>query len=418
MTLNLLGMVSETGASYRSAGSCLTATRMAVDDVNKCDTVLKDYDLVYKWIDSKCDPGTALDRMFRHLYHDPPYIMLLGAACSVATEATAQVSYFWNLTQVSYESSSPVLSNRARFPRFFRLYPPDQKLNIARIALMKYFNWTMVATINEAREYFSAVIGDFVQRLEGTGTTVISQEIFVNEPYSRVQNLKRRDARIIITAMYEDMARETLCAAFKIGLYGPHIVWMFTGWFSKTFWKEDLDRLDCNEEEMATAVEGAILTGAVFMNPVEERGAANITAKEFEILYKNNSLYDKKWASTDTIAPFCYDHIWVSSMALDCADKQLRENGYNKTLDGFTYSDVVIGDIVFNCMSNISFTGVSGRLSFRNSSDPDRSVDIERIQDGDRIKIALYRQDVADKHFEWVPGALRWTSKSICTSNY
>ena len=59
--LNLLGMMSETGESYRSAGACLTAMRMAIDDINSYDRILKDYDLVYKWIDSKvCTISTFL----------------------------------------------------------------------------------------------------------------------------------------------------------------------------------------------------------------------------------------------------------------------------------------------------------------------------------------------------------------------
>ncbi|XP_045169675.1 gamma-aminobutyric acid type B receptor subunit 1-like [Mercenaria mercenaria] len=389
-------MLSETGVSYKSGGSCLTATQMALEDVNTHSNILKDYNLTYRWLDSKamkhlqfndllldrlcvqfcgqtvltvlwadcmdssdtlnsaCDPGTALYRMFERLNNDPPYLLLLGGACSVVTEATAQVSYMWNITQLSYESSSPVLSDRARFPRFFRLYPPDQKLNIARIALMKQFNWKRVATINEAKEYFSAVIDDFVQRAKVTDVTIISQEIFVNEPFARIQNLKQHDARIIITAMYEDKARKVLCAAFKIGLYGPHIVWMFVGWYSKTFWKVDLDEVDCTEEQMTLTVEGAFITGAVFMNPVEEKGIAGITATEFEMTYFNHPTYNPEWASTDAVAPLCYDHIWVAALALECALQS-----------------------------------------------------IQRI-DGQREKIGLYRLDLENKFFEWTEGSIRW----------
>lgn len=59
--------------------------------------------------------------------------------------------------QLSYGSSSPILSDRNRFPNFFRLVVPDQMLNPAKIALMKLFNWKKVATINQALEFFSVV---------------------------------------------------------------------------------------------------------------------------------------------------------------------------------------------------------------------------------------------------------------------
>lgn len=65
--------------------------------------------------------------------------------------------------------------------------------------------------------------------------------------------------------------------AYKVGLFGPKIIWVFVGWFSKTFWKVGLDEVDCTEEEMTEAAEGSFITGPVYSNPVNERGIANLT---------------------------------------------------------------------------------------------------------------------------------------------
>ena len=59
--------------------------------------------------------------------------------------------------QVSYGASSPILSNRGRFKKFFRLSAPDTNMNPARIDLLRNFNWKKMATIHEAQEFFSVV---------------------------------------------------------------------------------------------------------------------------------------------------------------------------------------------------------------------------------------------------------------------
>ena len=59
--------------------------------------------------------------------------------------------------QIAWGSASPVLSDRKRFPNFYRVIAPDQKLNPAKIALLEEFNWKKVATINQALEFFSMV---------------------------------------------------------------------------------------------------------------------------------------------------------------------------------------------------------------------------------------------------------------------
>ena len=61
------------------------------------------------------------------------------------------------MLQIAYGASSPTLSDRKRFPTFFRVSGPDQKLNPAKIAMMEKFNWKRVATINQALEFFSLV---------------------------------------------------------------------------------------------------------------------------------------------------------------------------------------------------------------------------------------------------------------------
>lgn len=68
-----------------------------------------------------------------------------------------------------------------------------------------------------------------------------------------------------------------LFQAYKLGLYGPKIVWLLPGWYSDFFWREHNHEVDCTVEEMEQAAEGVFLVVSVYFNPVEERGVANLT---------------------------------------------------------------------------------------------------------------------------------------------
>ena len=65
--------------------------------------------------------------------------------------------YTYYTFQISYGGASPVLSDRKRFPKLFRLHAQASRFNLARIALARYYNWKKVATLNVAQDYFSGV---------------------------------------------------------------------------------------------------------------------------------------------------------------------------------------------------------------------------------------------------------------------
>ncbi|XP_052793022.1 gamma-aminobutyric acid type B receptor subunit 1-like [Mya arenaria] len=363
--LRLLGQLPMTGTAWTGGMACLPPLKMAIEDVNARPGILDGYKLTYEYIDSMCSKGPASYRTFRTIHEKPPYVMLLGDACSTSSESTAEVSHFYNLTQLSYGSTSPVLSDRERFPKFFRLSPPDTTINPTRIDLMRTFNWNKIATIHEALEFFSVSMDTFIRDVKNlTEIEIISQEVFVHDPYNRVKNMKDRDVRIIVALMYEDKARKMLCAAYKVGLYGAKIVWIMPGWFTNEFWKDDIGSLSCTLEQITEVVEGAIFAGPIWDNPIEERGIANMTR-------------------------------------------------HNKTLDEFTYEDADIGEEIFKCLSRVTLVGVSSRISFGNGADSNKIIKVQRVQGGKRKLIAYYHQDKSPSYFEWVQGALVWKDNKI-----
>ena len=52
-----------------------------------------------------------------------------------------------------------------------------------------------------------------------------------------------------------------LFQAYKAGLYGPKVVWVFISWFTPNFYLHDLNTTDCTAEQMRQAAEGAMFTG-------------------------------------------------------------------------------------------------------------------------------------------------------------
>ncbi|KAH3769086.1 hypothetical protein DPMN_170333, partial [Dreissena polymorpha] len=413
--IRLLGLLPITGKSWIGGGATKLPVKLALEDIRANGSILPGYNITYDYIDSQCSPGIAVYRMFEKLHTQPPYHMLLGDSCSVCSEATSQVSHLWNLTQLSPGSSSPILSDRIRFPKYYRLAMPDQQLNDLRIHMMKsLFNWKIAATLHQALEFFSVVTDDFVGKASANNITLLSQEIFMHDPYWRVQNLKKHDVRIIMTALYEDKARSVLCAAYKVGLFGPKIVWVFVGWFSERFWLISDPLIGCTPEQMAQAAEGAFLTSAVPFNPVDEIGVGGMTVSRFLSRWEVHPEHTPDMDSFKSSMGQAYDHIWMSALALDCADKKLRSIGHLKTIGDFTYKDSDIGEIVFQCMGNQSIIGMSGRISFsKGGADPNKMMLLQRIQGAKRINLGYYRQDTNPKIFEWIPGALVWKDNKI-----
>lgn len=104
----------------------------------------------------KCDPGLGATVLYDLIYEPPTKLLILGG-CSIVCSTIAETAKMYNLIVVGYGSSSPALSNRDRFPTFFRTHPSATIHNPTRIKLFQKFGWKKIAIILEAEEVFISV---------------------------------------------------------------------------------------------------------------------------------------------------------------------------------------------------------------------------------------------------------------------
>ncbi len=62
-----------------------------------------------------------------------------------------------NTLQVSYISSSIELSDRKRFPNFFRTYPSNANFAPAIVTLLQEYGWKRIAFITQEESLFTEV---------------------------------------------------------------------------------------------------------------------------------------------------------------------------------------------------------------------------------------------------------------------
>ncbi|GFY66191.1 gamma-aminobutyric acid type B receptor subunit 1, partial [Trichonephila inaurata madagascariensis] len=157
-----------------------------------------------------CNPGLGATVMYDLLYNPPQKLILLGG-CSIVCSTIAEAAKMWNLVVVSYGSSSPALSNRKRFPTFFRTHPSATIHNPTRIKLFQKFKWSRIAIIQEAEEVFISTGEDLEARCKEAGIEVATRQSFISDPTDAVRNLVRQDARIIVGMFYVAAARKVIC---------------------------------------------------------------------------------------------------------------------------------------------------------------------------------------------------------------
>uniref|UniRef100_A0A3P9ACA8 Gamma-aminobutyric acid (GABA) B receptor, 1b n=1 Tax=Esox lucius TaxID=8010 RepID=A0A3P9ACA8_ESOLU len=383
-----IGALFPMSGGWPGGQACLPSAQMALDLVNKRTDILPDYELELIHYDSMCDPGEATKLLYDLLYTEPIKIVLMPGCSSVST-LVAEAARMWNLIVLSYGSSSPALSNRQRFPTFFRTHPSATLHNPTRVQLFQKWKWTKIATIQQTTEVFTSTLDDLEARTKEAGIEISVRQSFLTDPAPAVKNLKRQDARIIVGLFYETEARKVFCEVYKEKLYGKKYVWFLIGWYADNWFKIKDPSINCTVEQMAEAVEGHVTTEIVMLNPETVRGASNLTSQEFlnQLMSKLGGKNPEETGGFQE-APLAYDAVWALALALNKTVGPLNAKG--RRLEDFNYNNRDITAEIYRALNTSSFEGVSGHVVFDAQGSRMAWTLIEQLQGGSYKKIGYY----------------------------
>ncbi|TKS82486.1 Gamma-aminobutyric acid type B receptor subunit 1 [Collichthys lucidus] len=299
---------------------------------------------------------------------------------------------------LSYGSSSPALSNRQRFPTFFRTHPSATLHNPTRVQLFQKWKWTRIATIQQTTEVFTSTLDDLEQRVKEAGIEISVRQSFLTDPAVAVKNLKRQDARIIVGLFYETEARKVFCEVFKEKLYGKKVVWFLIGWYADNWFKIKDPAINCTVENMTEAVEGHVTTEIVMLNPETVRGVSNMTSQEFiaALMSRLGGMNPEETGGFQE-APLAYDAVWALALALNKTVAPLKAKG--RRLEDFNYNNHDITSEIYRALNTSSFEGVSGQVVFDAQGSRMAMTLIEQLQGGSYKKIGYY--DSSQKNLSW-----------------
>ncbi|XP_064408032.1 gamma-aminobutyric acid type B receptor subunit 1 [Latimeria chalumnae] len=399
-----IGALFPMSGGWPGGQACLPSAQMALEIVNKRKDILPDYELKLMYYNSECDPGQATKFLYELLYNDPMKIVLMPG-CSGVSTLVAEAARMWNLIVLSYGSSSPALSNRQRFPTFFRTHPSATLHNPTRVQLFKKWGWTKIATIQQTTEVFTSTLDDLEERVKEAGIELSVRQSYLSDPTVAVKNLKRQDARIIVGLFYETEARKVFCEVFKEKLFGKKYVWFLIGWYADNWFKIKDPNINCTVENMTEAVEGHLTTEIVMLNPENTRSISGLTSQGFIKQLRQRLKPDEMGGYQE--APLAYDAIWALALALNKTAHELSKR--DMRLEDFNYNNKTITDEIYKAMNSSSFDGVSGHVVFDASGSRMAWTLIEQLQGGSYKKIGYY--DSTKDNLSWYGNDI-WISGS------
>ncbi|XP_059576306.1 extracellular calcium-sensing receptor [Alligator mississippiensis] len=161
----------------------LQAMIFAIEEINSSPTLLPNMTLGYRIFDTCNTVSKALEATLSFVAqnkidslnleefcnctdHIPSTIAVVGATGSGISTAVANLLGLFYIPQVSYASSSRLLSNKNQFKSFLRTIPNDEHQATAMADIIEYFRWNWVGTIAADDDYGRPGIEKFREEAE------------------------------------------------------------------------------------------------------------------------------------------------------------------------------------------------------------------------------------------------------------
>jgi ABC-type branched-subunit amino acid transport system substrate-binding protein len=393
--------------------------------------------LQYAFRDSKRDQSAAFEGVLsltRDTFGGEGVSAIVGAASSGASISAALVTAQQQVPQISYSSTSALLSDGHKYSYFLRTPPSDAFQAIGQADLIKnLFGYTRVATASSLDGYGSAGIAAFHQEAASVGITVITSVTFdnnANDFSSQYAELQRSNAHVIVLFCQASDAGPFMLGAYNYGIGGPGFMWFGSDavtqsdtWLNNGVLVDDALRLNVMKGffGLTPSIGQGTALYEGYMERVRSSPATdgngtlcNLATDDDGTLiwahdHDGNASTPIECGSNDnqdedSWAPFAYDAVYALAHALH----NLIEVQGKTTIAGSELMDALVSDV--------SFPGVTGIIDFH-----DASTHPDRLYHGDRrVGIAYDVFNYADnanglvRVGAWTPGTdtafvQRWT---------
>uniref|UniRef100_A0A672N3W8 Extracellular calcium-sensing receptor-like n=2 Tax=Sinocyclocheilus grahami TaxID=75366 RepID=A0A672N3W8_SINGR len=165
----------------------------AIDEINKNPNLLPNITLGYHLYDNCVRLGMAFraaislisgtEKSFSNLNctGPPPVIGIVGDPSSTPSIAISSVLGLFRVPIVSYYATCSCLSDRKKYPSFFRTIPSDAFQVRAMIQILRHFGWTWVGLIYSDDDYGVYAAQSFQQEMQLFGHCVAFSEILPHD---------------------------------------------------------------------------------------------------------------------------------------------------------------------------------------------------------------------------------------------
>ncbi|XP_053356904.1 extracellular calcium-sensing receptor-like [Clarias gariepinus] len=190
---------------------------LAIDEINQDAHLLPNISLGYMIVNSCSSPTNVLraaftlmstsEQNFSHC-HPPPILALIAESGSTQSLAVAGAVGPFKMPLVSYFSTCACLSDKTKYPTFFRTIPSDYYQAKALAFLVQWFRWTWIGVIHSDNDYGLNGITAFTKEVEAHGVCIaFIGKILRTYPKSKileaVELIKRSTVKVILAFVPE-----------------------------------------------------------------------------------------------------------------------------------------------------------------------------------------------------------------------
>ncbi|XP_067275404.1 extracellular calcium-sensing receptor-like [Pseudorasbora parva] len=218
----------------------------AIDEINKNPNLLPNITLGYHLYDNCVRLGMAFraaislasgtEESFSNLNctGPPPVIAIVGDPSSTPSIAISSVLGLFRVPIVSYYATCSCLSDRKKYPSFFRTIPSDAFQVRAMVQILRHFGWTWVGLIYSDDDYGIYAAQSFLQEIQVFGHCVAFSEILPHDN-------NHRDIQRIIGVIQASTARVVVVfstSSFLLPLMDEVVLQNMTGrqWIASEAW--------------------------------------------------------------------------------------------------------------------------------------------------------------------------------------